>query len=141
MDHTPHTTDPGITATLVPDHERLGFLPSLFGRYLFRGESSVYAWMSHLSRDYTGGYWQFMRLSNGSGYLVPTCAARLRLVCDNGYEGEVSADAAGLVATLYAVNHLANHTGDAPLIDRYHALREYALDVHPEAAAIARAID
>lgn len=52
------TQAPLASARLVPDHERLGFLPKHFGRRLrLRGEVTVYGWMDRLSPDYYGGYW------------------------------------------------------------------------------------
>ena len=56
----------------------------------------------------------------------------------------LSADAAGIVATLFALGQLAAEIAgtDAAgaLIDRYHFMRGFAAG-HPEAAAIYRAID
>ena len=85
----------------------------------------------------------------GSGtttrYLAPELTGRLCLEVDgNGYSGELSADAAGIVATLFTLGQLAadNQGTDVAdvLIDRYHFLRDFARD-HPEAAEIFRAID
>jgi hypothetical protein len=58
----------------------------------------------------------------------------------NGYEGTMSAEAAGLTASLYALNHLANHTRQERIIDLYYDLLKAAMD-HPEAAEIMGAID
>ena len=136
-----------VTATLIPEGaQRLNFLPATFGRYFMRGESLVYAWMRKLSEDYSGGFWHYYTLSNGGHYMAPEMGdARLTLLVEgNGYEGSMSADAAGIVATLFALGQLAaeiagTDAADA-LIDRYHFLRGFAAG-HPEAAAIYRAID
>ncbi|MEX3547638.1 MAG: antirestriction protein, partial [Burkholderia sp.] len=82
---------------------------------------------------------------NGGFYMAPKLAGRLRLEVDgNGYCGEVSANAAGIVATLFALGQLTAEiqgTDEADaLIDRYHFLREF-VDGHAEAGAIFRAID
>jgi hypothetical protein len=63
----------GIAARLVPDPERMGFLPKHFGsrRYL-QGENAVYDWMRRLCPDYTGGFWDFVELSNGGFYMRPS---------------------------------------------------------------------
>ncbi len=135
-----------VTASLVADNQRLTFLPSYFGtRLMIRGEALVYAWLRRLSKDYDGGYWHYYTLTNGGFYMAPRLTERLRLeVSGNGFEGEMSADAAGIVATLFALGQLAaeiqgTDAADA-LIDRYHFLREF-VDEHAEAGPIFRAID
>lgn len=153
----------GVVASLVPDGERLGFLPKHFGsrRYL-KGENAVYNWMGALCPDCRGGYWDFLELSNGGFYMRPadcpprasppgcppgaSAAARPHRMLvrvesnkSNGFEGDVSADAAGVIATLFALNYLVCGGADE-LTDKYYALREFALG-HPESAAILGAID
>ena len=135
-----------VTASLVASNRRLTFLPTYFGpRLMMRGESLVYAWLRRLSEDYNGGFWNYYELSNGGVYLAPELTGRLCLEVDgNGYSGELSADAAGIVATLFTLGQLAadNQGTDVAdvLIDRYHFLRDFARD-HAEAAEIFRAID
>lgn len=152
---SPSATD-GLAANLVPDSARLSFLPRHFGprRYL-KGENAVYNWMGALCPDYRGGYWEFLELSNGSFYMRPVdCPPRacppgttsaslphrmLVRVESNSFEGDVSADAAGIIATLFALNHLVCG-GAEELTDKYYALREFALR-HPENTSILGAID
>lgn len=135
-----------VTASLVPQNERCTFLARYFGRKSFLlGEMLTYSWLGRLSEDYTGGYWEFYELSNGGFYLAPAGDTRYRIEVDgNGYQGEVSADAAGIIATFFVVGELAATLEDAaecgPLIDRYHHLLEFA-DSHPEGGAIFQAID
>ena len=135
-----------VTASLVASNRRLTFLPTYFGpRLMMRGESLVYAWLRRLSEDYNGGFWNYYELSNGGFYLAPELTGQLCLEVDgNGYSGELSADAAGIVATLFTLGQLAadNQGTDVAdvLIDRYHFLRDFARD-HAEAAEIFRAID
>lgn len=63
------------------------------------------------------------------------------IAAPNGYSGTVSGDAAGIIATLYALSHLAfRFEAVAVLSERFHQLREFAL-AHREAAAILAAID
>jgi hypothetical protein len=59
----------------------------------------------------------------------------------NGFQGSMSADAAGITACLFAFNGSANRTHESRLIDADYGLRDYALRHHPEAAIIAAAID
>jgi hypothetical protein len=140
------------TATPVPDAQRMSFLPNLFGtRYMMRGEALVYAWMGRLCKQYAGGYWLFYAVPTidaegastnaGSGYMAPKTDERMRLMVDgNGLDGDMSADAAGVVATLFALCQIANATEDDTLTQRHHDLRDYAAE-HPEAALIYRVID
>jgi Antirestriction protein len=135
-----------VTASVVADNHRLTFLPSYFGpRLMIRGEALIYAWLRRLSDDYDGGYWNYYTLSNGGFYMAPKLGKRLRVEVDgNGFSGEMSADAAGIVATLFALGQLAAEIQgtDAAdtLIDRYHFLREF-VDDHAEAGPIYQAID
>ncbi len=139
------TQETPVTAALVDDENRLDFLPTYFGvRLMLRGEALAYGWMRRLADAYKGGFWNYYELSNGGFYMAPELG-RLRLeVPGNGYSGEMSADAAGIVATLFVLCQMANEvdgtdTADA-LIDRYYYLREFAA-AHPEAGEIYRAID
>ncbi|WP_175666651.1 antirestriction protein [Burkholderia ambifaria] len=135
-----------IAASVVSEDKRLDFLPAFFGPSLMLyGEALVYKWMGRLSpHHYSGGLWQFHTLSNGGYYMAPTRPERLHLsVTGNGFDGFMSADAAGVVATLFALGQLAA-TECEPARDRfvelYHALRDFVGD-HAEAAFIFRAID
>lgn len=139
-------TTPPITADLVAESERLSFLPTFFGpRLMLRGEVLVFGWLDRLSADYTGGLWNFYTLMNGGFYLAPSTSKRMRLAVEgNGFDGRMSADAAGVVATLFALDQLAGELPDSEardnLIDHFHSLRDYAKK-HAEAHLIFRAID
>lgn len=132
-----------ITATLVPENKRMNFMPNFFGpNLMMRGESLVFSWLRKLSTDYNGGYWHFYTLSNGGFYMAPDIKGPLRLVVDGNYfSGDLSADAAGIVATLFALCQLANETENDRIIDLYHQLVEFAGTDHPEAGKIFSAID
>ena len=141
-----NTQEQPVTASLVAEAQRLDFLPAYFGpRLMMRGEALVYAWLRRLCERYNGAYWHYYTLSDGGFYMAPDLADRLAIEGDgNGFRGELSADAAGIVATLFALGQLAAEAADTDagdaLIDRYHFLRGFAAS-HPEAAAICRAID
>lgn len=130
-------------ATLVPESRRLDFLPALFGiNRLIAGETIVYDFMDRLSPlDYDGGFWTFHELDGQPLFLAPTSKPRFRLVWeDNGYQGEVSAEAAGIVVTLFALSHLSFRFQDDRFSEAYARLYDFAAD-HPEAAEIFQAID
>lgn len=104
-------------------------------------EHGVYTVLERVSDDYSGGRWDFYALSNGGFFMAPHTDAPFRIVCDgNGFDGEVSAVAAGIIATLMALSHLSFVVDDDGLIDQFYLLREYAVS-HSEAGAIFRAID
>lgn len=132
-----------VTATLVPDEQRQNFLPGLFGlNRLIISENMVYAFMEQLSPlDYGGGYWTFHELDGKPLFLAPTSKPRFRISWEgNGYEGEVSAEAAGIIATMFALSHLSFRFDDDRFGEAYLRLYEYAAD-HPEAPEIFQAID
>ena len=131
-----------IVATAVPHHLRLRFLPHHFGRSMMRVESEIFTQMGDLCADYAGAFWEFYNLSNGGCYMAPQSAERVAISVDgNGYQGTVSADAAGIIATLFALSHLSmRYPTDWRMSERFHQLREYAQQ-HGEAAHIFAAID
>lgn len=130
-----------ITSQRVEDEKRMDFLPKAFGIHYLQGEHLVFSWLRELSDDYQGGYWHYYWLSNGAFYMAPHITSKLRLVwANNFFDGEMSADAAGIVATLYGLNHLISIMHSDILIEKYHGLRQY-VDQHPEAGLIWRAID
>jgi len=66
--------------------------------------------------------------------------------CDNGFEGQMTADALGIVACLYTFSNLSfgDGTGAGEFAElcanHYHWLREFAMD-HAEVRSILLAID
>jgi hypothetical protein len=48
-----------VTAALVPDANRLNFLPRHFGRQMMAVEQEIFTQMRELCEDYNGGYFQF----------------------------------------------------------------------------------
>lgn len=134
---------PAHAATPVPENRRETFLPLLFGRQRFlMGEMTVYGFMDRLSpRDYRGGLWTFYERAGQPLYLAPTSKPRYQLRWEeNGYEGEASAGAAGIIATLFTFSHLSFRYQSEQLTDGFARLYEYAA-AHPEAGEIFAAID
>ena len=130
-------------ATLVPERRRQTFLPTMFGtRHLIIAENTLYNLMGWLSpQDYGGGLWDFYEQEGMPLYLVPTSRPRYRIVCEtNGYEGEVPAEAAGIIATLFTLSHLSFSFESDHFAEGYQRLRAYS-DGHPESSVIFAAID
>ena len=106
-------------------------------------EPYIYTVTDRLAQKYKGGYWQFYALSNGGFYMAPDKDAIYRVACENGYEGDLSADALGITACLYAYSHLSASNSKAiaeACAKQYHLLRDYMLG-HPEVKGILGAID
>jgi len=87
-------------ASLVPDHERLAFLPKHFGtRLMLRGEISVYNWLDRLAQDYRGGYWHYYEIPNGF-YMAPA-----------GYDTQVRSSVARVQASGPGAHLCPRHKG------------------------------
>jgi hypothetical protein len=141
MNSAIESTLPNINAREVAGYERMQTLPKHFGRDMLTVEYAIYAFMRKLAREYTGGYWTFFELSNGGFYMAPECETTLVVCIDtNGFEGTMSADAAGITACLFALSHLSFQVRNESIANHYHLLRDFALG-HAEAGTILAAID
>lgn len=132
-----------LAAAIVPDERRAGFLPTLFGRsLLIIGENAVYGLMERLSPlDYRGGFWDFYEQDGKPLFLAPRSKSRFRITGEiTGFQGKVSAEAAGIIATLFAFSHLYFQHQSEHLSEGYGRLYAYSAD-HPEASEIFQAID
>jgi hypothetical protein len=133
-----------VIRMLVPEDRRLAVTAELFGTWFpMRIEPFVYTITEQLSKDYTGGYWEFYQLSNGGFYMAPAADRLFHLICANQFEGDLTADALGITACLYTYSNLSFSGPDAfadICFDHYHWLREYMME-HPEVQAILAATD
>lgn len=129
-----------ITPTAVDPVKRESFLPTYFKEKFLLGETLIYSFMDKLFEEYSGGYWDFFTLSNGGFYMAPTGYEEITCNADNGFCGEMSGDAAGIVATLYTLNVIANKTEQDHFIEMYHRLIDY-ISFHEESGKIYAVID
>lgn len=133
-----------ITRHQLEIDRRVSHTAKLFGiQFPLRFEPYVYAVTSGVASEYHGGYWQFYTLSNGGFYMAPHADQLFRVSCENGFEGDLSADALGIAACLYAYSHLSFDGDDAfveTCTEQYHLLRDYMLE-QAEARGILGAID
>jgi hypothetical protein len=139
------TTDTlSITATQVPDRDRLAFLPTHFPGLFLQVEQVVYDRAGALSERYRGGYWDYVELSNGGGYMRPSDANPWHVISENGHSGDMTSDAFGITCTLSALSHLSfrfeHHRHGAAIAEHFHLLRDFVCD-HSEADDIFSAID
>ncbi len=139
---TTQLTTPHL-ATPVQDDRREMFLPTLFGLpLLIVAENAVYTFMERLSpRDYGGGFWNFYERDGQPLFLAPAFRPRFRIESDiTEYRGEISAEAAGIIATLFTFSHLSFRFECDLLVEGYDRLHAYSSG-HPEASEIFQAID
>ncbi|MGJ0484802.1 MAG: antirestriction protein [Methylomicrobium sp.] len=133
-----------ITRKVVPEHQRIHHTTDLFGLdFPLHVEPLIYNLTDHLAEAYKGGYWEFYALSNGGFYMALLSNTPFQVSCENGFGGELSADALGITVCLYAYSQLsfgAESRLATTCARQYHWLRDYMLE-HPEARAILRAID
>ena len=132
-----------VTRELVPDDRRMIITEELFGMaFPLQLEPVVYGITDRMAQDYTGGYWDFWTLSNGGFYMAPADDRTFHIKCQNMYEGDLSADALGITACLYAYSNLSFSLSDIAreYARHYHLLREYMVG-HPEVSQILGAID
>lgn len=146
------STSPSNTAAIsrqrVADNQRINHTATLFkSNFPLRLEPFIYGITSQICQSYSGGFWDFWELSNGGFYMSPAVGAAdagklFDVSCENGFEGQLSADALGIVACLYAYSNLS-FSEDAfaeRCAAQYHLLREYMF-AHLEVASILRSID
>ena len=133
-----------ISRQQVSDKQRIMHTANLFGiRFPLNIEPAIYLFASNIAPKYNGAYWEFYALSNGGFYMAPSSDQSYQAICENGYEGTLSADALGITACLYVYSHLSfssNETFAELCANHYHWLREYMLE-HKEASTILSAID
>lgn len=130
-----------INAIPVQGHLRNRTLPRRFPGLFLVFEMNIYSYMDKFVKSYSGGYWEYIELSNGGFYMsLKSDKSFLVEIDSNGFEGTLTADAASLVANLFVYCQLANQHELDYLIQGFHALRDYAR-LHPEGHLILSAID
>jgi hypothetical protein len=134
---------PTITRTLAAEADRMAFVDKLFGlSYVLQLEPIVFRFAEQLAENYDYGYWEFFSLSNGGFYMAPRSATVFNVSADNGFEGQMTADALGIVACLYSYSNLPFDEGAfaETCAEHYHLLREFIFG-HVEVRSILKAID
>jgi hypothetical protein len=139
---TPSSTETQkVEAYRVAEDARMATLPKHFGRHMLIFEDRVFELMRQFSRQYGGGQWVYFELTNGSFYMVPPDDIYAMTICTNGYQGRMTADAAGVTVCLFAYSLLSFDYRDTEVFaEHFHGLRDFAFG-HAEAAEIFAAID
>lgn len=105
-------------------------------------EMLVYGFMNNFNEAYNGGYWDFNLTSNHAFYISLSTDEPVHLVNPLNYADEtMSADAAGVVLTIFACSYaLDKWPEDEAILNTYDQLMS-AFGDHPEASKIYRLID
>ncbi|EBB8134294.1 antirestriction protein [Salmonella enterica] len=131
----------------VEESDRLSFLPYLFGDDFMIAEMQVYALARKMITGYEGGFWHFIRLPDGGGYMMPDCGPVHLTNSENWFDSTVSADAAGIILTSLAINrrlwahHACGHAALTHLFRARDAQLWSHIELHPECNAIYAALD
>lgn len=130
-----HSAPADVIATVVAREERVAFLWRLFGGFKASVEQQIVRALTELCGYGTLGAWEFVSLSNGGGYLRPPVKNYV-ISGPNYMTARVSAEVAGIVASLFALAELRSaYKAEGIFGMRYRQLHEYAAS-HPQAAAI-----
>ncbi len=133
-----------IISKVIQDVQRINHTANIFGvQFPLRFEPMVYRITASIAPEYNGGYWEFYALSNGGFYMAPDLNECFQVICENGFEGNLSGDVLGIVVCLYAYSHLSfsdNETLAEVCAKQYHWLRDYMFE-HDEVKWIRGAID
>jgi len=133
-----------IEVTRVAYCQRMDVGPRIFKNidHWLAFERHVYSTLDNLSKDYDGGYWEFFILSNGGFYMAPDATKPLHIgPLENYFEGDVSPEASGIIACLYALSHLSfQYQAAGEFGELYHLLYDLVYD-HPEGQLIMGAIN
>jgi hypothetical protein len=132
-----------VTREIVPEDQRMAVVDRLFGiHFPLKLEPAIYGITERMASSYHGAMWQLYNLSNGGFYMAPADDRIYHVTCDNMYEGDLSADALGITACLYAYSHLSFSDGRIARVFacHYHRVREYMFE-HPEVKEILGATD
>ena len=133
-----------VTRKLIPEDQRMAHTAKLFGAHFpMVIEPVVYGITDRMAEAYHGGFWYFYSLDNGGFYMAPDSEQAYQISCDNYFVGQLSSDALGITACLYAYSHCSfskDKVFGRHMANHYHWLRAYMFE-HPEVAAIMGAID
>ena len=111
-----------VTASSVPEKQRINFWPKHFGKIpqWMLLEHRAFAWMDRLCEAYNGSYWNYYTLSNGGVFIAPdsedTWAMFNKL---NGNCAEMSSEVASIAVCLLNWSHHAFRTARSAMSEHY----------------------
>lgn len=114
---------------IIPDHQRLDFLPRHFGRRMVQFEGTLYHMADNMLQGYTGGYWEYAEAKNGAPFAFLKTDKPITLAnMFSGEQVEVDAVLAGMILSLYTLNYMLERAANGGLMDKYDALRDALYD-------------
>jgi hypothetical protein len=132
-----------ITQHRIDDSAKARHARKLFGVRFLWIESFVFDSASSFSSAYGEGSWDYFTLSNGGFYMAPVDDKTFFVQCANGFDGEATAQAFGIISCLNAYAFLvlsSDQSFGQQCADHWHLLREFALE-HVQVKSILAAID
>jgi hypothetical protein len=104
-------------------------------------DRAIFDMLRCLSPDYGGGLWEYYQLSNGGFYMAPAGNGMYTIIYEGiGFSGNVSAQAAGIIACAIAFSHLSHLVKGDGCVRAYELLMDFIAQ-HPEAKVIRSALD
>lgn len=114
-------------------------LADTYGQFAIPFETAICRAMSLMATEYRGGSWSGWQLEDGALFVSPATDP-MRLVSPvNNYRGVMTAEAAGLVASVQALHHLRDMTAQ-PIFTRHLRQLTVYIEGHPERQAIRQAL-
>ncbi|QIN32728.1 antirestriction protein [Legionella longbeachae] len=132
-----------ISARLVSKKHRESFLINMIGVKSFIFEKQIGQILKQFVPNYQKGLFNCFQLSNSGFYMVPISEKQCTQfrIRDNDFEGYLSVDAAGVIASLFSINIFSRkYPENKKMITSFYALESFAYE-HPEAGIIFDAID
>lgn len=117
-----------VRAYPVPELARQGFLAASFGiAHAAKVRTLLSQWMTSLSERGEHPQWRFFLLSNGGFYVAPIQMTPLSsLYRGQTFDGRISSDAAGIIATLLTLIQLSKESHGHELVVALDRLLEFA---------------
>lgn len=97
--------------------------------------------------EYDGGFWHFIRLPDGGGYMMPDGDSFHMINSENWFDRTVSADSARIILTSLAINRRCriHYDSSNAALTRLYMLRDTQLwnhiEYYPECNVIYAALD
>lgn len=128
--------------TRVPKLQRAQTMHQYWGDRCVNLEMFVFSFMNTFNDAYNGGYWNLNITSNDALFISLNTEEPVRLISPLNYGDEtMSAEAAGLVLTIYGCSYaLDKYPEEALIPETYDKLMAVVGD-HPEASKIYRLLD
>lgn len=90
----------------VHGDQRPGFFPAYFYDQAPDAKDFLVCWFRHHCKGWQGGYLEYYAAENGAFFVAPEFEQKMRiLIATSHYCGMMSAEAAGITATLYLLEH------------------------------------